>query len=60
MEGKNFWKTPHSFDMSEYFFGERFELGGVDFDQPDEAIEDLPEKTEKPIPFHHGHNEPNT
>lgn len=48
MEKKSFWQNTslHSFDMSEYIYGERFELGGVDFD--DDSQKDTPtKKTER-------------
>lgn len=35
------------FDMSEYIFGKRFVLGGVDFDLDEERPKDMLEKDEK-------------
>lgn len=42
MDCKHNWKSlsHHSFDMSEYIFGERFELGGVSFDEDESPLEE--------------------
>ncbi|WP_408095917.1 hypothetical protein ACJVC5_12815 [Peredibacter sp. HCB2-198] len=40
---KERFKTPHTFDMSEYFFGRTYVLGGRDYDREDKEVKNLPE-----------------
>ncbi|WPU66935.1 hypothetical protein [Peredibacter starrii] len=40
---KERFKTPHTFDMSEYFFGRTYVLGGRDYDREEKEIKKLPE-----------------
>ena len=37
------FKTPHTFDMSEYFFGRTYVLGGRDYDREEKESNKLPE-----------------
>lgn len=36
------FRTPHTFDMSNYFFGQTFEVGGIDFDREEKESTELP------------------
>lgn len=36
---KERFKTPHTFDMSEYFFGRTYVLGGRDFDREEKDLQ---------------------
>ena len=40
---KERFKTPHTFDMSEYFFGRTYVLGGRDYDREEKETKHLPE-----------------
>lgn len=40
---KERFKTPHTFDMSEYFFGRTYVLGGRDYDREEKEAKNLPE-----------------
>lgn len=49
---KERFKTPHTFDMSEYFYGQTYVLGGRDFDREEKETKALPKvefRSEKKI-----------